>query len=188
MLESLSGHPAAIRVAPTEQGQGMVTRGLVPVPRAPHCACGPWSPLHYGAWRCLPEQSWEARSKFLGGRMSPRAPRRARSLRALHVCVQLILCWTPSAPQRGKQLRRITPNKATLFSPLLPAEHCSPDSEPWGLPARSSFPYHRGPAAASPHGGKVGTTLGSPQRHSLVTLHRLCPIGCVHGAEAQQEG
>ena len=43
----------------------------------------------------------------------------------------------PLTPRSGKQLRRITPNKATLFNPLLPAKRRSPESKPSGCPQAS---------------------------------------------------
>lgn len=103
----------------------------------------PQSPLWYSAcpdtsprMRCGAPQSSHGRhvANSCAGECAPVQPSRmaseepaCTSARACAcVCVQLILCQTPSAPRSGKRLRRITPNKATLFNLLLPAEHCSP--------------------------------------------------------------
>lgn len=186
-----------------------VTGCFIPVLRAPDCVYDPQSLLRHGA---RPETSPRARrgaSRSSHGRHAANSspgecapvrpswavseePACTRACVCPCVCVRLILCQTPSAPRSGKQLRRIIPNKATLFNPLLAAEHCSPDSEPPGLPAHSSFPYQGGPAAASPPGRKVGTKTWLP---SALFLSRPAPPAsrCAHTqhqgtAELRQEG
>ena len=98
--------------------------------------------------------------------MCPRSPKLDDEQGAcVHTRVRVCAAYpvpNPLSPQSGKQLRRITPNKATLFNLLLPAECCSPDSEPSGLPAQSSFPYQGGPAAVDVPGGEVRTTTRLP--------------------------
>lgn len=115
------------------------------------------------------------------------ASQQAGSLRALHVCVQLILCQTPLSPTAQEAAQEDYTKQSHFVQPPSSSRALLSRLRAVGLPAHSSFPYHGGPSAASLHGGKVGTALGSPQHHSLVTLNCLCPIGHVHGAEAQQE-